>query len=145
MPVNSSHFCPILELLEGEFSAIIGLNSSDFISCPRDTFINLSRCDEFLDLTLPIPFVRANKLLDSYLSLRFGPKKADLGPSIEVIDHEKPVSSPGLNSGCELAAAANVDVDEVSSSLRAIENWTPTGFVRCSSDSAVSARLFGDC
>jgi hypothetical protein len=107
--------------------------------------MNLSRCDKVLDLTLPIPFVRADKLLNSYLSFRFSPKEADLGLSIEVIDHEKLVSSPSLDSGCELAAAANVDIDKVSCSLRAMENWPPARFVGCSSDGIVSARLFRDC
>jgi hypothetical protein len=137
MPVNSSHFDPILKLLEGEFSTIVCLNSSNFI--PR------FRSNKVLDLTFPILFVRAEKLLDDYLSFRFGPKEAYLGLSIEVIDHEKLVSSPCFNGGCELAAAANVDVDEVSSSLRTMENWPPVRFVRCSSDSTVSARLFRDC
>src|SRR4051794_20810280 len=137
MPVNSSYFGPILKLLEGEFSTIICLNSSNFI--PR------FRGNEVPDLTFPILFVRAEKLLDDYLSFRFGPKEAYLGLSIEVIDHEKPVSSSSLDGGFELATAANVDVDEVSSSLRTIENWPPVRFVRCPSDSTVSARLFRDC
>jgi hypothetical protein len=141
MLVNSSYFGLILKLLEGEFSAIIGLNSTNFI--PRLWI--LARSDYVLYLIFPVPFVRADKLLDSYLSVRFGPKEADLSLSIEVIDHKKPISSTGFNSGCELTAAANVDVDEVSSSLRTVENWTSIGLVRRASDSAVSVRLFGDC
>ena len=107
--------------------------------------MKLSRCDKVLDLTLPIPFVRANKLLDSYLSFQFGSEEANFGLSIEVIDYKKLVSSPGLNSGCELAAAANIDVDEVSSSLRTVENWPSARFVGRASDSIVSVRLFRDC
>ena len=141
MPVNSSHFSPVLELLKGEFSAIISLNSSNFIPW----LWKLCGSDEVLDLTFPVLFVGAEKLLNSYLSFRLGPKEADLGPSIEVIDHKKLVSSSRLDSGCELAAAANVDIDEVSCSLRTIENWPSARFIRCSSDSTVSVRLFRDC
>ena len=137
MPVNPSHFGPILELLEGEFSAIIGLNSSDFIPW--------SRCKKVFDLACAVLFVRADKLFDDYLSFRFGSEEADFGLSIEVIYHKKPVSSSSFDSGCKLAAAADVNVDEVSYSLRAVENWSPIRFVGCSSDSTVSARLFRDC
>jgi hypothetical protein len=134
MPVNPSHFGPILKLLEGEFSAIIGLNSSDFIPW--------CRCNKVFDLILPVPFVRANKLFDDDLSFRFGLEEADFGLSIEVIDYEKPVSSSTFDSGCKLAATANVNVDEVSCSLRAVENWPSIRLVRRSSDSTVSARPF---
>jgi hypothetical protein len=140
MLVNSSHFGPILKLLEGEFSTIIGLNSTNFI--PRLWIF--SRSDKVLYLTFPILFVRAKKLLDDYLSFRFSPKEAYLGLSIVVIDYKKLVSSSSLDGGCELAAAANIDIDEVSSSLRTMEDWPAVRFMRCPSDSIVSARLFRD-
>ena len=83
--MNSSHFSPKLKLLKGEFSTIIGLNCSDFISwCRRD---------KVFDLKLPVLFVRANKLFNNDLSFRFSPKEADFGLSIEVIDYKKLVPS----------------------------------------------------
>jgi hypothetical protein len=114
MLVNSSYFGLILKLLKGEFSAIISLNSTNFIPWFRG--------NKVLNLIFPILFVRAKKLLNSYLSFRLSPKKADFGLSIEVIDYKKLVSSTSLDSRCELTAAANIDIDKVSYSLRAIEN-----------------------
>jgi hypothetical protein len=114
MLVHSSYFGLILKLLKGKFSAIISLKSTNFI--PR------FRGNKVLNLTFPILFVRAKKLPNNYLSFRFSPKEADFGLSIEVIDHKKLVSSSSLDSGCKLATAANIDIDKVSYSLRAIEN-----------------------